>query len=354
MTSRTLSEIAKLCQAALEGDGSVPIHGLAALGEAEPGEISFLANPRYLPALETTRASAVLVGHAVTSARAGLALLRCDDPNRAWTDVIRAFHEDLPRPERGLHAAACIDPSAQIAPSASIGPNCAIGPRARIGENCVLHPGVVVGAEAEVGAGCELHPNAVLYPRVRLGARCVVHSGAVIGSDGFGFEPTRSGWAKIPQCGTVIIEDEVEIGANCTIDRARFGATRIGRGAKLDNLVHVAHNVQVGEGALLIAQVGIAGSARIGRGAIIAGQAGVNGHVEVGERARVGGQSGVTASVAGHADYMGTPARPRMEWLRMMGHLARIEGLISRVEALERRAGMRSSGHRGGPGGGPR
>jgi UDP-3-O-[3-hydroxymyristoyl] glucosamine N-acyltransferase len=194
-----------------------------------------------------------------------------------------------------------------------------------------------VGAEAVVEADSVLHPGVVLYPRVRIGARCVVHAGTVIGSDGFGFEPTHAGWAKIPQCGTVVVEDEVEIGANCAIDRGRFGATRVGRGAKLDNLVHLAHNVVVEDAALVIAQVGVSGSTRVGRRAILAGQVGVAGHLTIGEGARVGAQSGVTQDVPAGEDWFGYPARPKSQTLRTQALAHRLPELVARVRALEAR-----------------
>jgi UDP-3-O-[3-hydroxymyristoyl] glucosamine N-acyltransferase len=182
-----------------------------------------------------------------------------------------------------------------------------------------------------------LHPNVVLYPRCEIGASCVVHAGCVIGSDGFGFDPSPAGWVKVPQCGIVRIEDDVEIGANTTIDRARFGATRIGRGVKIDNLVHVAHNVQVGDNALLVAQVGLSGSCRIGRMAILGGQVGVAGHVTVGDGARVAGQSGIFGDLEGGEDYLGHPARPRREALRAMAAPKRIERLAETLRDVERR-----------------
>jgi UDP-3-O-[3-hydroxymyristoyl] glucosamine N-acyltransferase len=177
----------------------------------------------------------------------------------------------------------------------------------------------------------------VLYPGVAVGARCIVHAGAVVGSDGFGFEPTATGWSKVPQCGTVVIEDDVELGANCTVDRARFGATRIRRGAKLDNLVHLGHNVDVGEGALIIAQVGISGSTRVGPRAIIAGQVGVAGHVEIGPGARVGAQAGVTKSLPGDQDYWGTPAAPKTDVLRIQASQRKLPLALKTLAALERR-----------------
>jgi UDP-3-O-[3-hydroxymyristoyl] glucosamine N-acyltransferase len=337
MPTRTLSELADLCGAVLDGDGTRVVEGLASLREATPREISFYANPRYREDLEATRAAAVVVGHDVPSPRKDLALLRCKDPNRAFTAVIGAFHEGEPAPLPGVHPSAVVDPEARVDASASIGPLCWVGPGALVGERAILQAGVTIGRDASVGAESVLHCGVRVYARVAIGARCIIHSGTVLGSDGYGFEPTREGWAKIPQVGTVVVEDEVEIGANCAVDRGRFGATRIGRGAKLDNLVHVAHNVVIGEAALVIAQVGIAGSTRIGKRAILAGQAGIAGHVVIGDGARLGAQAGVSVDIPPGQDWIGSPAHPRGETLRSWTLMTRLPELNGRVRDLERK-----------------
>jgi UDP-3-O-[3-hydroxymyristoyl] glucosamine N-acyltransferase len=337
MTSRTLAELAHLCGAVVDGDPALTIDGPAALADAGPREISFLANPRYSPQLATTKAGAVVVARDCASPRADIVLLRCDDPNRAFTAVIEAFAPRDPAPAPGVHPSAVVGPGARIDPSASIGPNCSIAGGASVGARSQLVAGVSLGRDAVVGEDCVLHPAVVLYPRVRVGSRVLIHAGAVLGSDGFGFEPTRTGWVKIPQCGTVVVEDDAEIGANVTIDRARFGVTRIGRGVKIDNLVQVGHNVVVEDGALLIAQVGIAGSTRVGKRAILAGQVGVAGHATIGDGARVGAQSGVAGDVPAGADYFGTPARPRADELRIWSLTGKLPGMIKRIRDLERR-----------------
>ncbi len=344
MNTRTLSELAALCGARLEGDGARPVDGPASLAEAGPREISFYANAKYKDELLSTRAAAVLVARDLERPREDLALLRCDDPSAAFSLVVGAFVEPAPRPAPGVHRAAVVDPSAAVDPSASVGPLCAIGARARVEAGAVLHGSVVLGTDVRVGPETVLHPGVVCYPGVSIGARCVVHAGTVLGSDGFGFAPVREGgrepglaWKKVPQCGTVVVEDDVEIGANVAIDRGRFGATRIGRGAKIDNLVHVAHNVVVGEGALLIAQVGIAGSARIGPRAIVAGQAGINGHVDIGAGAKIGGGSGIVDDVPAGAEYFGYPGRPRAEAMRQMALVERLPEIRERLKALEKK-----------------
>lgn len=340
MTTRTLSELARLCGAVVDGDPSRPIDGAANLADAGPREISFFSNPRYRAQLEGTRAGAVVVAPDIEKPRADLVFLRVPKPDAAFTAIVRAFSEEEPAPVAGVHPSAVVDPTARIARSASIGPLAWIGPGAVIGERTVVHASVSVGRATSVGDDCVLHAGVRLYARVTLGSRVVIHSGAVLGSDGFGFEPTREGWAKIPQVGTVVIEDDVEIGALCAIDRGRFGATRIGSGTKLDNLVHVAHNVVIGESSLVIAQVGIAGSSRLGKRVIVAGQAGIGGHVEIGDGARIGGQSGVTGDVPAGQDYLGTPAHPRADALRGWALSTRLPELAERVRELEKKLAL--------------
>jgi len=337
MKPRTLSELAVLAGADLSGDGSRSIVGPASLAEAGPDEISFLAEPRYAPQLETTRAAAVLVGPEVETARTDLALLRVKNPGRAFTQIILAYAPPEVLPEPGVHPSAVVDPDAELGADVRVGALCVIGAGALIAEGAVLHPRVSIGAEAHVGAGSVLHPGVVLYPRVSIGARCRVHAGTVIGSDGFGFDPTAEGWDKIPQCGSVVVEDDVEIGANVTIDCARFGVTRIGRAVKIDNLVHIGHNVQVMEAALLIAQTGIAGSTRIGKRAILAGQAGISGHLDIGDGARVGGGSAVFKDVPAGSDVFGVPAEPKTEALRNRARVRQLQGLRAEVKALTKR-----------------
>jgi UDP-3-O-[3-hydroxymyristoyl] glucosamine N-acyltransferase len=340
MTTKTLAELSHLCGAELRGDGAGVVEGPAALSEAGPREISFLADMRYRAHFLATRAGAVLVPRGFESPRQDLALLLCQDPNASFTRVVEAFAVPEPAPPAGVHPTAHVDPTAKIDSSASIGPLCCVAAQARIGPRTVLHAAVSIGRGVEIGAGTVLHPSVVCYPGIRIGARCIVHAGAVLGADGYGFEPSPDPseiWRKIPQCGTVLVEDDVEIGANATVDRGRFGATRIERGAKIDNLVHIAHNVVIGAGALIVAQVGIAGSTRVGPRAILAGQAGINGHIEIGAGARIAAQAGVFGDVPAGADYLGWPARPRGEAMRRYAHVERLPQTVERLKELERR-----------------
>jgi len=334
--TKTLREIADHCGASLEGDGSRPVVGPADLASAGESEVSFLANPRYTPLLETTGAAGVLVGPGVETRRDDLTLLRVEDPSRAFTAVVGLFAPEELEPEPGVHPTAVVDPSARLGARVSVGAFCQVGPESELGDGVRLLAGVVVGDRVRIGEDSVLHPGVVLYPRVVLGRRCTLHAGAVVGSDGFGYEPTAEGWSKIPQCGTVVIGDDVEIGANATIDRARFGVTRIEDQVKIDNLVQVAHNCELGRAAMLCSQAGLAGTAKVGERAILAGQVGVGGHLEVGAGARVGGQGGVTSDVPAGADYAGWPARPMREAMKEIANARRIPRLKQEIETLRR------------------
>jgi UDP-3-O-[3-hydroxymyristoyl] glucosamine N-acyltransferase len=339
MTHRTASELAELCGAVLEGDGARLIVGPASLGQARADQISFLRSVRHARALESTAAGAVLVPLELEPARRDLALLRCEDPSRAFTRVVEAFRPATPPLAPGIHPTAVVAEDAELGNGVHVGAGCVIGPAAVLAPGVRLHPGVIIGARCRIGARTELRPNVVLYEDVEIGSDGLVHAGTVIGSDGFGFEPGAAGWEKIPQFGGVVIGDRVEIGANCAIDRGRFEATRIGHGVKLDNLVHVAHNVVVEDDVLLIAQVGIAGSARVCKGAILAGQVGVAGHLTIGAGARIGAQSGVGRDIEPGAEHFGSPSREKGEALRLHMLAGKLPDLIRRVRDLERRVG---------------
>ncbi len=340
MPSHTLSELARVAGADLEGDPEFVVSGTASLRDAGAEDISFCVERAYVEELAATRARAVLVPRDFQNARADLSLLRCDDVNRSFTKICALFALERPKPPIGVHASAVIHPTAALGANCAIGPLCSIGAGARVGANVVLHAGAVIGDECKVGDATEIHPHAVLYAGVSVGARCLIHAGAVIGSDGFGFAPPKKlgdPWSKIPQSGTVVVEDDVEIGSNTTIDRARFGTTRIARGVKLDNLIHIAHNCEIGAGTMIAAQTGIAGSARVGRGTMIGGQVGVNGHIVIGDGVRVGAQGGVMRDTPNGAEVWGTPARPKREAFRAIAAIERLPELLHRVAALEAR-----------------
>lgn len=335
--ARTLLEIAEHCGAALEGDGSGVVIGPADLAGASAQEISFLGNPLYEPQLATTSAAAVLVDRKVVCERADLVLLRVDDPSRAFTKVIELFAEAKVAPPAGVHPSSVVDPSAEVHASASIGPLCVIAAGAKIGPGVVLDASVQVGAKVVLGENTRVFPGVVFGDRVVLGARCVIQAGAVIGADGFGFDPTAAGWSRIPQCGTVILGDDVDVGANSTIDRARFGATKIGNMVKIDNQVQIAHNIVLGDATLLCAQVGLAGSVTLGKRVVMAGQSGTAGHLTVGDGAQIAGASGVFSDVDAGSTLGGWPARPMREALREIAGAKRLPEMRKTIKELKRR-----------------
>jgi UDP-3-O-[3-hydroxymyristoyl] glucosamine N-acyltransferase len=332
-----LDQLARVCGARLEGDGAIHVRGPATLELAGPDEISFLANPRYSGQLRTTNAAAVVVANDFVVEREGLALLRTDDPSRCFSRVVEAFAAERPSLPVGVHPRAHVAADVQIGAGVAIGPNATIESGAVLGDGVVVWSGAYVGVGSRIGARSVLWPGATVLDGVTIGERCVLHAGCVVGADGFGFEPTPRGWIKIPQCGTVVLEDDVELGANATVDRGRFGATRIGRGSKLDNLVHIAHNVQVGPDCVMAAQAGIAGSAQLARGVVVGGQVGIGGHVKIASGVRLAGQSGAYGDIAEAGDYLDSPARPKREVLRRMAAAGRSEELRRRVRELEER-----------------
>jgi len=359
MSSRSLDEIAALCGADLEGDGSIQITGACGLADASEGQISFLTQESYAPMLASTGASAVVVSRDVTVDREGLALLRCDDPEQAFTQVVLAFAPEVPLVPLGVDPTAIVHPTVEVGEGARIGPLVSLGPGAKVGPGVVLHAGVRVGAHSVLGRGTELYPNVVLYPHTVVGEQCVVHANAVLGSDGFGFLFDGARWVKTPQVGNVVLGDDVEVGAGAAIDCARFGSTTLAEGCRVDNLVHVGHNVSIGKHSLLLAQVGIAGSAKIGEGVILAGQSGVAGHIRVGDGARVAAKAGITKDLPGGGGlYFGFPARPQRAQFRSMvlaerlpGEVetlrAEVEGLRSRLESALARLESAGEGARG-------
>ena len=332
----TVSDIAKAIGGTVVGDGRVIVHRPAALSEAGPGDVSFLAHPKHASEAAVTGASAVLVPVSwegpCPAVRIGVA-----NPDRAFVQVCVLLAPPAVAFAPGIHPTAIVATDATVGENVYIGPGCVVEPGARIGARTVLQAHCYVGHESEIGTDGRLYPFVSLRERVRVGNRVIIHNGAVIGSDGFGYFRDGEAWKKIPQLGTVDIGDDVEIGANTTVDRARFGKTIIENGVKIDNLVQIAHNVRVGEHTAMAAQVGIAGSSRIGRGAQLAGQVGVAGHLTVGDYAVVGAQAGVTKSVPPKTFVSGYPAMPHERALKMHAHVMRLPELKEKVQDLEAR-----------------
>ena len=330
------SEIASLIKGELNGGANPEISGVAPLDRAGANDVSFLASAKYLKFVETSRAGALLTTRALADrVRHFPASIVVDDVHRALAMLLPVLYPETP-PAPGVHETAVIGPGARLGAEVSIGPYAVIGAGAVIGDGVRIGPHCVVGDDAEIGEDSVLHSHVTLYPRVKLGARCILHSGVRVGVDGFGYAFANGAHNKIPQVGRCVIGDDVEIGANTTIDRGSVGATEIGKGTKIDNLVHIAHNVRIGEHSLIIAQVGIAGSTTVGNYVTLAGQAGIPGHLKIGDGATVAAQAGVFGDVPPGEVYSGYPARPHKESLRMHASVSRLPGLVKRIEALER------------------
>lgn len=329
-----LQEIADRLECRLEGDGSIDISGVAALEDAGPSDLTFFTNPRYAAELRSTRAAAVIASEAEG---APCAVLRAEEPYLAFARAVELF-ADAWRPPAGVHRLACVEDGATIAPDASIGPFAVIGTGASIGARTIVYPHVTIGRHAEIGSDCVIHAQASIRERVRIGNRVVLQDGAVIGADGFGFARRRDGsHHKIPQIGSVVIEDDVEIGAQSAVDRPAVGETRIAAGTKIDNLVQVAHGVTIGRNVLLAAQVGIAGSSVIEDQVTLAGQVGVAGHLTIGKGTIATAQTGIPNSVEPGSFISGYPAISNRDWLKASAVFRKLPELRKLVSDLERR-----------------
>ncbi len=332
-----LDAIARALGGELRGDGTIDVTGVAPIEEATPGTLTFVADPRYASRLATTRASAVILGPG--AADVGIPSLRVQDPYAAFVAAIELFHPPS-RPAPGVHPTAVVAATATIGANASIGPHVVVGDRTVLGRDAVLHSNVVVYADVTIGDGFTAHAGAVVRERVTIGARVTLHAGVVVGSDGFGFLPLPDGNRKIPQVGTVVLEDDVEIGANSTVDRAALGATVVGHGTKIDNLVMIGHGCRIGPHCLLAGQAGLAGSTTVGARVMLGGQAGASGHLAIGDGARIGAQAGMHQDVPAGATYSGYPAMEARRWRRVTVSIPRLPELFRRVRRLERAAGI--------------
>ncbi|MCK5012499.1 MAG: UDP-3-O-(3-hydroxymyristoyl)glucosamine N-acyltransferase [Candidatus Omnitrophica bacterium] len=330
---KTLAEIAKIVDGEVVGDKDLVITGLSGIQEAKEGDLTFLANSKYIPFCKKTKASAIITSRDIEIP--GKPVVRTDNPSLAFTELISAVTEGSPHLAKGIHQAAVIAEDAIIGSNVAIGPCAIIESKATIGDNTIILGGSYVGHNTTIGAGCLIYPNVTIREHVTMGNHVIVHSGTVIGSDGFGYIQIDGIHKKIPQVGTVAIEDDVEIGANVAIDRARFDKTVIGRGSKIDNLVQIAHNVIMGENCIIISQVGISGSVNIGKGAILAGQAGVVGHVTIGEGSVVYAQSSVAKSVPAQTQVSGSPARFHSKAKRVYAYTQRLPQYVKAIEELE-------------------
>jgi len=330
-----LRDIAERLQCRLEGDGEIEIHRVAGIEAAGPGDLTFFTNPKYARALRTTGASAVILSEKAEAAPC--AMLRVSHPYLAFARAVELF-ADRNRPPAGIHRLADVAPTAIIAPDAVIGPFVVVGDHARVGARTLVYPHVTIGPGAQIGEDCVIHARVSIRERAQIGNRVVLQDGAVIGSDGFGFATKPDGsHHKIPQIGAVVIEDDVEIGANAAIDRPAVGETRIGAGSKIDNLVQVAHGVTIGRSVLLAAQVGIAGSTTIEDSVTLAGQVGVSGHITIGKGTIATAQTGIPNSVEPGSFISGYPAIANRDWLKSSAVFRKLPELRKAIADLDAR-----------------
>ena len=332
----SVADIAQLVKGELIGDGAILVSGFSGIKEAKKNELTFLSNPKYEPLLLDTQAGVILVPRQINCP--GKTIIRVDNPSLSFTEVVNHLLKGAPdyKPH-GIHPTAVISKGAKLAPGVAVSAHTIIEDGAVISEGCVLYANCYIGHEVHLGKDCLIYPNVVMREKVLLGDRVIIHSGAVIGSDGFGYVTVSGKHVKIPQIGTVLIENDVEIGANVTIDRARFDRTIIGEGTKIDNLVQIAHNVVIGKHCFVVAQSGIAGSTKLGNYVILAAQSGLVGHIEIGDGAIVAAQSGVSKSIKAGEQVFGSPAHPMKVALKNNAHIQRLDKYVEMIKDLKKR-----------------
>lgn len=329
----TLEEISRIVGGELEGDPKVVIKGVSGIKEAREGEITFLANPKYEFLADTSKASAIIVSKKMQRA-VSKPVIRVENPSLAFAKLVSLMFPQEPKVAKGIHPSVILGQNVILGKDVALGPYVIAEDNVQIKDNTVICAGVFVGRGTEIGSDTLIYPNVTIREHSMIGSRVIIHSGTVIGSDGFGFEEVNGAHQKIPQVGIVVVEDDVEIGACVTIDRARLGKTFIGRGTKIDNLVQIAHNVIVGENSIIVAQAGISGSSVLGKNVILAGQSGLVGHIELGDNVIVGAQAGVTKSVPRNTFVVGSPAKPHDISKKIFAGWAKLPELIKEVALL--------------------
>lgn len=328
-----LSEISNLVGGQIVGDGNTEIYGIASLEEANKGDISFLANRKYLNLINTSKASGFLLPKGEWNFK--IPFILCENPYHAFALVLQQFHKQVRIQDQGIHRTAILAKNVELGDRISIGAHVFIEKGVRVGQNTSIFPNCYIGHNTLLGDEVTIYPNVTIQDEITIGNRVIIHSGSVIGSDGFGYSENDGKYHKIPQVGKITIEDDVEIGANCCIDRATLGVTTIRRGVKLDNLVQIAHNVEIGKNSVIAAQTGISGSSKIGKNAKFGGQVGLVGHITIGENVAIGAKAGVTKSHPDNLVLSGYPARLHKEQLKLEAAVVRIPKLISRIRDIE-------------------
>jgi UDP-3-O-[3-hydroxymyristoyl] glucosamine N-acyltransferase len=331
------NQIGTLVNGIIEGDGNVTVSTFAKIEEGHPGAISFLANPKYTHYIYTTQSSIVLVRKDFVPEREIAAtLIRVEDPYQTMTQLLEIVNEYLSAKPSGIEQPSYISEGVDLGEDIYIGAFAYIGNCAKIGKSVKIYPQAYIGNNVTIGDNTIIYPGVKIYHDCIIGNNVIIHAGAVIGADGFGFAPTKDGnYKKIPQIGNVVIGDNVEIGANTTIDRATMGHTKVGDGTKLDNLIQVAHNVEIGRNTVMASQVGIAGSTKVGSNCVFAGQVGVAGHIHIGNHVTIGAQSGIPNNVKDGVTIMGTPAINSKDWLRQTVYIKNLQNLYSEVKDLK-------------------
>jgi UDP-3-O-[3-hydroxymyristoyl] glucosamine N-acyltransferase len=335
----TIADIAKRLGGEVLGDASLVLKGFAPADRAQPGDLTFAENESYFARAEQSAASAIIIDGPGASSRK--TLIRVPNARVAFAKVLPLFFPE-PAFAAGIHPTAIVPASARVDPTAHIGPYCIVGEKVRIGPRSVLRGLIYIGADCLVGEDATIFPNVTLYPRTEVGNRVRIHSGTVVGSDGFGYVLDNGVHRKVPQIGNVIICDDVELGANVTVDRGALGPTIVGKGTKIDNLVQIAHNVTVGEHCIIVSQVGISGSTKLGNYVILGGQVGLAGHLKIGNRVSVAAQSGVMHNIPDGETWIWTPAQPDRQAKRQMIALQQLPELFRRVKALEKKLGLQA------------
>ena len=332
----TTAEIAKHLSGEVLGDSNAVLTSFATADQAKPGDLTFAENEEFFARAEASAATAIIADQRFSSTKK--ILIRVPNARIAFAKALALFFPEPVKPA-GIHALSVVAASASVDPTAHIGPHCTVGERAKIGARCVLQAGNFIGDDATLADEVNLFPNVTIYPRTEIGKRVRIHAGTTIGSDGYGYVLDGGFHRKVPQIGNVIIRDDVEIGANVTIDRGALGPTIIGKGTKIDNLVQIAHNVEIGEHCLIIAQVGIAGSSKLGNYVVLAGQAGIGGHLKIGHQAIIGAQSGVMTDIPDGGKWLGAPAQPDREMKRIFIAMQRLPDLLKKIAEWERKLG---------------
>ncbi len=332
---KSVGEIAKIVGGELCGDPTVEITGFSGLKEAKEGDLSFVVNPKYSSLAEQTLASAIIVPRELSVP--GKIFIRADNPSWAFSEVVALFVESTLIPLKGIHPTAIVAKDAKLGDHVALGPYVVVESGVVIGERTTIHAGSYIGHHSTIGQGCLIYPNVTIREHVTIHNRVIIHSGTVVGSDGFGYVTVDGKHQKIPQIGTVVIEDDVEIGSCVTIDRARFDKTFVGRGTKIDNLVQIAHNVVIGEDCIIVSQAGISGSVTVGKGAILAGQAGIAGHLTIGDGAIVSAKAGVSKSIPANTQVTGYPARPIDKMMEVNAHLQLLPKYVKTIQELKKR-----------------